>query len=140
MKRRSATSSEPPERVFFTDRNLGRHLVPQRLREAGLQVEIHDDHFAQDVADAVWLPEVAARGWVVLTADQNLRYNRLEREALLASGARVFVIVGRTTHQQKAEAVIRGRHRIERLLQSRRGGFIAKLYKDGRVTLWLAGH
>lgn len=114
-------------------------MVPERLREKGLHVEIHDEHFAQDVADADWLPEVAARGWVILTADQNLRYNRLERDALLASRARVFVIVGKTTHQQRAEAVIRGRRRIERLLRSRGGGFIAKLYKDGRVTLWLEG-
>lgn len=60
-------------RVFFTDRDLGKQF-PARLREAGLQVERHADHFQPATPDEVWLPEVGRRGWVVLTHDERIRY------------------------------------------------------------------
>jgi hypothetical protein len=41
-------------RVFFTDRDLGKQF-PARLREAGLAVERHADHFAADAPDSAWL-------------------------------------------------------------------------------------
>lgn len=40
---------------------------------------MHRDHFPEDAADVEWLPEVAARGWVILSKDQ---FNWLEREAI----------------------------------------------------------
>jgi len=63
-KRPSAASSgsKPPEPlVFFIDRSLGRKIVAQALREVGETVEIHDDHFAPDAKDEVWLVEVGSR-------------------------------------------------------------------------------
>lgn len=63
---------EPPARrlkqpVFFLDRNLGRSVVAEALREAGAHVEVHNEHFAQDERDDVWLDAVGARGWIVVT-------------------------------------------------------------------------
>lgn len=138
MKRRSATSS-PPEPVFFTDENLGRHKLPEALRRAGLRVEIHGDHFPQGTPDEGWLPVVAAKGWVLLTLDAKLRYNRLERDAILVHRLAAFLLVGGRTHEEKADAVLRGRARILRLLRRQRRPFIAKVYADGSVTLWLDG-
>ena len=48
-------------------------------------MEIHDDHFAPDTPDTVWLAEVGARGWVVLTKDSRIRRHPLELQALLAT-------------------------------------------------------
>jgi hypothetical protein len=48
--------------VFFVDRSLGKHVVPDALRAAGAHVEVHDDHFAQDALDEVWLPAVGQNG------------------------------------------------------------------------------
>jgi hypothetical protein len=84
----------PPERVFFTDRDLGRRIFPDRLREGGLRVEVHFDHFAPAAADTEWLPVVAARGWVVLSNDQKIMRRPLEREAVRISGATLIVLVG----------------------------------------------
>jgi hypothetical protein len=78
----------PPERVFFTDRDLGRHKLPNLLRQGGLQVEVHHDHFEPDAADVDWLPKVAARGWIVLSNDQQIMRRPLEREAVRASGSK----------------------------------------------------
>jgi hypothetical protein len=56
---RSAFPAEPL--TFFIDRPLGRG-VGEDLRAAGLRVELHDDHFAQDTQDVDWVREVTAHG------------------------------------------------------------------------------
>ena len=47
------------------DRTLGKK-APSTLKEQGLPVELHRDHFARDAFDAEWLPEVSRRGWAVV--------------------------------------------------------------------------
>src|SRR5262249_5105997 len=84
-KQRSAASSsrrKPPEPlVFFIDRSLGRKKVPDALRAAGLDVRVHDELFPQATEDVVWLTEAAAKRWVVVTRDDRIRYNELEKQA-----------------------------------------------------------
>jgi uncharacterized protein with PIN domain len=94
-KKRSDANSgrKPPEPpTFFLDRSLGKKMVAEALRAAGAKVEVHDDHFAQDAQDEVWLTEVGSKGWVVLTKDQRIRFRVIEREALKAAGVRAFVL------------------------------------------------
>jgi hypothetical protein len=45
--------------------------------------------------DVEWIPEVARRGWVLITKDQNIRRNRLERETYRATQLRGFVATGK---------------------------------------------
>lgn len=78
--------------VFFIDRSLGRRYVAQALRDAGAKVEIHDDHFPQTTSDVDWLTEVGKRGWVVLSKDERIRRNRIERGALVAARVRAFAL------------------------------------------------
>lgn len=137
MKRRSATSSPPPEPVFFSDENLGRHVFPGRLREAGVTLEVHNDHFPQGTPDTDWLPEIGRRGWILLTIDARLRYNRLEQRAILKHGVAAFVFTGGATHADKATAFLKARRRVERLLSRQAPPFIAKIHNSGRVELWL---
>jgi PIN like domain len=54
-----------PPITFFIDRCLGSKKVADALRQAGLTVEIHEDHFAPDALDVDWLTEVGAWQWVV---------------------------------------------------------------------------
>ncbi len=77
--------------VFYVDRCLGK-AVARALRDAGADVRVHDDHFAQDALDEVWIPDVAARGWVILTKDKNIRRRHGEREATLLAAARMFTL------------------------------------------------
>ena len=93
MRSKKPFAAKPPdETIFFIDRSLGIDPIRTELIKAGLVVEIHDDHFARDEEDRVWLRTVGERGWVVLTKDQRLRYRPLEIAALRASKARVFVL------------------------------------------------
>lgn len=135
-RRRSVTSS-PPEPVFFSDENLGRRAFPGLLREAGVRLEVHYDHFAQGAQDEDWLGPVGDRGWVLLTLDARLRYNRLERDAIMNHGLAAFVLVGGQTHIEKAEIFLACRHRVLRFLDRQPRPFIAKIYARGQVKLWL---
>ena len=66
--RRRVKSEDPLETaVFFIDRCMGKSKIAVPLREAGIRVELHDDHFAQDAQDDPWLPVVGRKGWYVIT-------------------------------------------------------------------------
>jgi hypothetical protein len=92
LSKKQSAAKPPDGTVFFIDRSLGTEPIRTELVNTGLVVEIHDDHFARDEEDRVWLRTVGERGWVVLTKDQRLRYRPLEIAALRASKARVFVL------------------------------------------------
>jgi hypothetical protein len=83
VRSKKQSVAKPPDgTVFFLDRSLGVEPIRAELIKAGLVVEIHDDHFARDEEDRVWLQRVGEWGWVVLTKDQRLRYRPLEIAAL----------------------------------------------------------
>jgi predicted nuclease of predicted toxin-antitoxin system len=106
------------------------------LIDAGIAVEIHDDHFARDEEDRVWLRTVGERGWVVLTKDQRLRYRPLEIAALRASNARVFVLTaGNLRGIEIAAVFLSALPRICKLLQVLPGPFVARISQSGHVTI-----
>ncbi len=81
--------------TFFLDYQMGRYVVAEALRAAGARVEVHIDHFPQNAPDTEWLPEVGKRGWVVITRDQNIRRNPLERAEYERAKVRGFVVTGK---------------------------------------------
>lgn len=102
-----------------------------------MSIELHVDHFAKGTQDVDWLPLVAAKGWILLTLDTRLRYNKLEQKAILDNGLPVFLIVGGRRHDEKAELFLKARNKIERFLERHRPPFIAKIYANGQVERWL---
>jgi hypothetical protein len=135
-------------RVFFTDRDLGKQF-PARLREAGLQVERHADHFLPATPDEVWLPEVGLRGWVVLTHDERIRYKPNERAAVMRHGVALLVVQGQAPYPQLAEWFVQTLPRIEAFVAAHTPPYIAKVQRPtpkeltgnpkapGRVVLWV---
>jgi len=104
--------------VFFTDRNLGKRFG-RRLRELGLKVELHDNHFPQNATDEEILAFVAHREWVLLTLDLHLRYRPAEKEAIRRHAARVIhlKISKQWSLLALAEHFARHHHRVEKFLQ-----------------------
>jgi len=99
-------------------------------------VEIHDEHFARDEEDRVWLRIVGERRWVVFTKDQRLRYRPLEVSALRASKARVFVLTAGNLRGTEIAAVFRtALPKICKILHSLPGPFAARLAQSGHVTI-----
>lgn len=126
--------------TYFCDRNLGRKF-PLRLRELGLAVELHDDHFSQEERDEIWIPQVSRQGWVILTLDERIRFNKVEKELLLAYRARVILLPNPNQRTpgwllQVAEEFVRAQAQVERFLNKTPSPFVARFWvthKEGNA-------
>lgn len=102
------------------------------LRSAGVHVELHEEHFAPDAPDVEWLAEVGRRAWIVLTKDDAIRRNPLERSALLAAGVRAFIITSQNMSGPDMAALVREHlPAISRVIRRERAPFIAVLTRSG---------
>jgi hypothetical protein len=136
--RQSSTSGQP-DLIFFTDRDLGRS-VPAALRAGGLRVEAYDDHFTSDnVKDGEWLHLVGDRGWIALTHNKRIRWERDELDDLMSYGARTFFIIGKGPHAAFAAAVLRSIRKIRKLVRKHPPGpFAGRIYQErDYVDIWL---
>jgi PIN like domain len=114
--------------VYFTDRDLGLQF-PKILEDAGLAVERHRDHFAPDAPDEKWLAYVGRKGWVALTHNSRIRYTPNQKEAVIAHGVRLLVIVGHAPYPELAKSFVATRLRIEAFLEKHDPPLIAKVYR-----------
>jgi predicted nuclease of predicted toxin-antitoxin system len=120
------------------DRSLGGKIVPEALREFGLNIENHSAHFAQDSPDIEWLEKCGAKNWVVLAKDKNIRKNFLERQVLRNSNVSAFFLTsGEYTGEEMAQAIVAALRRIANLIQSQRKPFIARINLSGKVEVWV---
>lgn len=134
--------------VFFTDRDLGRRF-PDVLQEAGIPVERHGDHFADDAPDVEWISKVASRGWIALTHDKAISRRPNERDAVLQAGLGLLIVVGSAPYPELAANFVATLPRIIAYLRRQRPPFIARIYRPtprdlakrrnpaGRVEHWL---
>ena len=112
-------------------------------------VERHDDHFAPDTPDDVWVREVAARGWVALSHDKSIRRRPNERAAVLRHGLRLIVVIGKMPFPDIARFFVRTRVTVNRFIGRNDPPWIARFYAPspaervakrdprGRIELWL---
>lgn len=115
---------------------MGDYIAYEALTIAGFQVERACDHFPKGTKDVEWLPIVGERGWVVLTKDQKIRKCQLEREVLFNSNVAAFILTsGDVEGRVIAQAYIKARHKMLRLLAKHRRPFIATVTKDGVVSM-----
>lgn len=138
-KRRSAPkqgSSNLSRLEIFCDRSLGRLKVPQRLRQLHPHVIAHDEVFAQDTDDDVWLEAAGRNGWVVLTRDDKIRYTAGARNKILDGGVRCFLLHPTTdmTGEEMAEVLAAALPKILRIVESSPSrGFIKGINRHGRI-------
>jgi hypothetical protein len=117
--------------IFFVDVCLGK-TVAEALKAAGASVELHRDSFAQDVEDTTWIPRVAAKGWVILTKDKNIRRRHGEREATLLAQARMFTLSsGSMRGGVMAELFVRNLDAMEAMALGIEAPFLAVVTQDG---------
>jgi len=118
--------------TFFLDHQIGRYQVAGALRSAGATVEVHLDHFPGDTPDSVWIPEIGRRGWVLITKDQNIRRNPLERSAYQAAELRGFVVTGKDlSGQELGELLVRCLPGMVRRAAGRPGPFVFTISRYG---------
>ena len=121
----------PDRPTFYVDHCAGKAVV-RALRDAGANVEHHSDHFAQDEEDEVWIPSVAARGWVILTKDKNIRRRGGERETVLTSSARIITLSSSSMRGSEMCALLVAHlDDMERLVATQSPPFVAILGPGG---------
>lgn len=133
--------------VFFTDRDLGKKF-PQILREAGLTVERHADHFAADTPDEKWLEAIGRRRWIAITHDGRIRYKPNELGAVMLHHVPLLVVVGKAPYPDLAQGFVATQARILHFIDQHEPPYIAKVYRpapsdkdknagaSGRIELW----
>jgi len=103
-------------------------------------VEIHDDHFAPDTPDTVWLAEVGVRGWIVLTKDNRIRRHPLELQVLLTANVAAFMLTATDlTGADMGRLLAAVIPRMTTLVRSRARPFIATISRQGQVTIIQGG-
>ena len=119
--------------TVFLDRTSGNKL-PQALKLLGLSIEAHADHFPHNTPDEIWLAEVGARGWFVITNDKNIKINASERHALINNGVGCFVLgAGGRTRFDQARILVRAWDRMQSVMDSRSRPFICRIHADGHL-------
>jgi PIN domain-containing protein len=111
--------------TFFTDIDLG-DIIPDALKQIGLTVERHKDHFEGPTRDPVWLAEVGKRGWVALTHDKGQRRRPDEIHAIMTSGLADFILIGKN-HNVVADNLVKSIRRVIAFRDKHEAPFIAKL-------------
>lgn len=111
--------------------------MPEALRKAGVDVRVHDELFHQGTPDVDWLRMAGLERWVVVTRDDRIRYNALEKQAVVAAKLRFFSITSSSlTGDEAAELIVSAMPAIERLSrQHARRGFIAKISRGPDVKI-----
>ena len=120
--------------VFFTDRDLGKQF-PGILREAGLVVERHDDHFRHNTPDEEWLAEVSRRGWIAITHNKRIRYTPNELAAIIQHRVTLIVVIGRPPMADLARAFVATSQLVQQFVSEHQPPYIAKVYRPSYSAL-----
>lgn len=109
------------------------------MEAGGLRVEPYARHFDRDnVPDTTWLRYVGERGWVALTHNKYIRWERDELDALMLAGVKAFFIIGKGPHLEFAKVVIECQESIRSFLHEHPGPFAARIYQHAReVKMWV---
>jgi len=85
--------------------------------------------------DIDWIPEVARRDWVLITKDQNIRRNPLERAAYHAAKLRGFVATGKDMNAAEiGDLLVRCLPGIVRRTAGRPGPLLFAISRGGIFT------
>jgi hypothetical protein len=111
--------------------------VPEALRAAGVEIRVHDELFPHGTPDVDWLREAGANRWVVITRDDRIRYNQLEKQAVIAARLRFFSITSSSlTGEEAASLILSALEKMSRLCrQQSKRGFIAKISRGPDVKV-----
>jgi predicted nuclease of predicted toxin-antitoxin system len=129
--------SSPETITFFIDRCLGSKRIVTALRQAGITVAVHEDHFPPDAADVDWLPQVGEWGWVVLTKDANIARRTLEKMAVARAGMRLFTLTSQNLASgDMITILIKAIAPMQAFVRKHPAPFIAKIHRDSRLEMW----
>lgn len=154
MKKLSGTNRPEAERPLdlppiFVDRALDspRFVEPLKVAQIRighltgfLEIYAHNDLFAPDTPDEIWIRHCGQNGWIAFTKDRAIKYRQLEKQAVQAYNARLFNLATRKnmTAGENAQAFLKAIPRIAQFVRRHDPPFIAKVSRDSKVEMAIA--
>jgi hypothetical protein len=128
-------SGEPqkqPDPIFFLDRTHGKH-TRKLLERVGIAIVHHNDFYAQDTKDTVWLKRCGEDNWIVLTGDKEIERVPENRQAAIDAKCKVFFFNDTNSRGEEwAAAVIVGRKRLFEIIDKNNGPLFVTIDKSAR--------
>jgi hypothetical protein len=123
--------------TFFLDENhCGNSHLHAVFIAASVPFEKHTDYFPRGIDDTVWIPEVARRGWAVLTADTRIRHNALERYAVKQHRLRFFYFARNDfAGIEMGEILRKALPKMIAIAKDESPPFAASISRNGEVTV-----
>ena len=104
------------------------------LHQRGRVVHMHRQVFPDGTPDRIWIPDVAARGWIIITRDRRLQDRHLEWMAFLRAKARVLWFKGdRASSRAITDAFLSALPAIDSLTAELQPPYIVKITLAGTV-------
>jgi hypothetical protein len=137
----SDTSTLPPRDAAPTlllDENLSSADIADFLRRFPKEwrIEIHTDHFARGLPDVDVIRECGARGWVLVSCDDRIRFVPQNKDAVIRHRVRSLMF-GKGNYQgvEYAAALIVGRRQIMNTIRKMAGPFFARIQISGEIVM-----
>ena len=122
--------------VFLDENHCSNPHLHAALEADGVSYEKHLDYFQRGAEDTVWIPEIAQKGWVLLTTDARIRYNRLERNAVKENNLRMFYFTRNDMGgPEMGVALAKALPKMKQICQTTSPPFAASITRGGDVTL-----
>jgi hypothetical protein len=129
--------SLPEDFVLYLDENLHNcKPILDALTLNGVPPVRHGQHFSPGTEDTTWLPFVGQNGWLLVTKDKKIRYNELEKTAVLQHRVREFYFSsGNYSGTEMAEILVAALPGMAKICRKHDPPFIASIAKSGSVNL-----
>jgi predicted nuclease of predicted toxin-antitoxin system len=137
LKRRSNTSRHKRHNHrFFLDRNLGAYELAKQLRNAGLDITVHDDIYARTERDPWIFYEQGKEGFIVVTTDK-LFMKSFPHMAAIALGKTTVLYFSNNNWKSRVrgDAFLATLAAIMRALREPRKPFIASIGMGGTFSI-----
>jgi hypothetical protein len=123
--------------ILFIDRDLGKKLG-YALRTVGVSVTNHIERYPtadeESISDAQWIQEASLRKEVIVTRDGGIRRESAELQAMIAAGARCFVLeTGNAPAFVYLRALMVAWPQMERVTAEEPPPFMFAITRAGRV-------
>jgi PIN like domain len=104
------------------------------LQQRGRLVHMHKQVFPDRTPDRIWIPDVASRGWIIVTRDRRLQNRHIEWMAFLRAKARVLWFKGdRASNIEITEGFLSALVKIDKLTSDLRPPYIIKVTPAGYI-------
>ncbi|MGA7216900.1 MAG: hypothetical protein WBX38_01215 [Candidatus Sulfotelmatobacter sp.] len=143
MKRRSGTSQhvKPHKNRYFLDRNLGSVFLPRQLRQAGMDITVHDGVYQPTERDPWIFYDQGKRGLIVVTSDTSFMKSFPHMAAIALARTTVLAFSNNNYKSEiRGNAFLKALTKIENEIKKHRRNrsrkyFIAVIGMKGTFTI-----